>query len=97
MSIKNKTADLIYTLMVSTSAQKVSSVAKRIIDSIQDDKVENQVLGLAACLIIMLHQYDLNHVDVLGIADNIVYSGLNNNMLPDFKAIKRYMKNEWEI
>ena len=45
----------------------------------------------------MLDQYGLNHVDVLGIAHNMVYSGDNGNMKPDFKAIKNYMKEEWEI
>ena len=55
------------------------------------------MLGLAAALICMLHQYGLNHIDVLGIADNMVYSGENNNMKPDFKAIQSFMKNEWEI
>jgi hypothetical protein len=97
MGIKSRTADLIYSLMVNTTSQAVSDSAKKIMDAIQLDRTENQVLGLAACLIIMLHHYDLSHIDVLGIADNIVYSGTNNNMLPDFKAIKRFMKNEWEI
>lgn len=95
--VKNKTADLIYSLMINTASKKVSQSAIRVMDAIQDLKVENQVLGLAACLIIMLHQYDLNYTEVLGIADNIVYSGANNNMLPDFKAIKSFMKDEWQI
>jgi hypothetical protein len=66
-------------------------------DALQSDKVCNQALGLAAALICMLDQYELSHVDVLGIAHNMVYSGDNGNMKPDFKAIKNYMKNEWEI
>lgn len=96
-NLKNKTADLIYSLMIKTSSRDVSQSALRIMDAIQDCKVENQVLGLAACLIVMLHQYDLSHTDALGIADNIVYSGANNNMLPEFKAIKSFMKEEWQI
>ena len=94
---RNKTADLIYSLMVKTNSKDVCQAALKIMDAIQNDKVQNQVLGLAACLIIMLHHYNLSHIDALGIADNIVYSGFNNNMLPDFKAIKRYMKEEWQI
>ena len=35
--------------------------------------------------------------NVLGIADNMVYSGENNNILPDFKVIRTFMKNEWEV
>lgn len=95
--VRNKTADIIYSLMVRTSASEVKQAALKIMDSIQTDKVQNQVLGLAACLVIMLHHYDLSHTDALGIADNIVYSGKCNNMLPEFKAIKTYMKEEWEI
>ena len=66
-------------------------------DSLQTDKVSNQMLGLAAALICMLDQYTLSHVDVLGIAHNMVYSGDNGNMKPDFSVIKKYMKNEWEM
>lgn len=97
MTERNRTADIIYNQMLQTTSKQVSNAALRIMDSIQTDKVCNQVLGLAAALICMLDQYDLNHVDVLGIAHNMVYSGANNNILPDFKAIKHYMKNEWEI
>lgn len=94
---RNKTADLIYSLMVKTNSKDVCQTALKIMDAIQNDKVQNQVLGLASCLIVMLHHYNLSHIDALGIADNIVYSGVNNNILPDFKAIKRYMKEEWQI
>lgn len=97
MGFKNKTADLLYNQMLTTSAEEVSQSALRIMDAVQQDKTCNQILGLAASLICMLHQYDLNHVDALGIADNMVYSGDNNNMKPEFKAIKNFMKNEWEI
>ena len=94
---KNKTAQLVYDLMLRTNPNKVAQSALKVVDSIQADRVEDQLLGLAAVLICMLNQYDLSHVDVLGIADNMVYSGENNNMKPEFKAIKSYMKSEWEI
>lgn len=97
MGIKNKTADLIYGQMLQTTPKQISYSAIAIMDAIQSDKVCNQMLGLAAALICMLHQYGLTHTDVLGIADNMVYSGDNNNMRPEFKAIQRFMKNEWEI
>jgi len=96
-AVRNKTADLIYSLMVRTSAKDVSQAAIKVMDALQDDKVQNQVLGLAACLVVMLNHYDLSHTDALGIADTIVYSGTHNNMLPDFKAIKNFMKEEWQI
>ena len=94
---KNKTAQLVYDLMLRTNPNKVAQSALKVVDSIQADRVEDQLLGLAAVLICMLNQYDLSHVDVLGIADNMVYSGENNNIKPEFKAIKSYMKSEWEI
>lgn len=97
MTTKSRTADLIYSLMTQTSTKAVSQASLKVMDALQDDKVENQILGLAANLIILLNQYELSHSDVLGIADCIVFSGECNNMLPDFKAIKRFMKNEWEI
>lgn len=97
MEIKNKTADIIYGQMLRTTPKQISHSAIAIMDAIQSDKVCNQMLGLAAALICMLHQYGLSHTDVLGIADNMVYSGLNNNMRPEFKAIQVFMKNEWEI
>ena len=94
---KNKTAQLVYDLMLRTNPSRVAQSALKVVDSVQADRVENQLLGLAAVLICMFNQYDLSHVDVLGIADNMVYSGENNNMKPEFKAIKNYMKSEWEI
>lgn len=83
--------------MLQTTAKSVANTALLIMDAIQGEKVCNQMLGLAAALICMLHQYGLSHVDVLGIADNMVYSGFNNNILPEFKVIKTFMKKEWEI
>ena len=97
MSVQNKTADIIYWQMLQTTPKQVSQAALRVMDALQTDKVCNQVLGLAASLICMLDQYELNHVDVLGIAHNMVYSGDNGNIKPDFKVIKSYMKQEWEI
>jgi hypothetical protein len=94
---KNKTADIIYDQMLRTTANEVSLAAIRVMDALQGDKVSNQMLGLAAAFIVMLHHYQISHVDALGIADNIVYSGADNNMKPEFKAIKNYLKDEWEI
>lgn len=83
--------------MLTTTAKSVADTAKKLINAVQGDKVCNQILGLGALLICMIYQYNLNYTDILGIADNMVYSGDNNNMKPDFKAIQNYMKDEWEI
>lgn len=95
--MRNRTADIIYDQMLLTTPKKVALSSLKIADAIQDDEVCNQMLGLAAILICMLHKYKLNHVDVLGIADNMVYSGENNNMKPEFKVITKYMKDEWKL
>lgn len=95
--VKNKTADILYYQMLKTTVKDVARTAIRIMDAIQGEKVCNQILGLAAAFICMLHQYELSHVDAMGIADNMVYSGDNNNMIPEFKVIRTFMKNEWEI
>ena len=92
-----RTADIIYNQMLLTTPKKVSEASLAVMDSVQSNKVCNQVLGLAAALICVLHNYNLNHTDVLGIADNMVYSGDNGNMRPDFKAFVKYMKDEWEL
>ena len=83
--------------MCKTTAKNVAKTALKIMDAIQGERVCDQMLGLGAALICMLHQYDLRHTDVLGIADNMVYSGVGKNILPDFKVIKTFMRNEWEI
>lgn len=83
--------------MCKTTAKNVAKTALKIMDAIQGERVCDQMLGLGAALICMLHQYDLRHTDVLGIADNMVYSGVEKNILPDFKVIKTFMRNEWEI
>ena len=97
MEFKNKTADIIYAQMLRTTKKNVATSAYKAIDSIQGMSTADQLLGIAATLIVLLHQYGLSHVDVLGIADNMVYSGENNNICPEFKVIKNYMKQEWEI
>lgn len=97
MDFKNRTASVIHDLILKTTTKKVANTALTVMDSIQAERVENQILGIAAILICLLDQYGLSHVDVLGIADNMVFSGSNNNMLPEFKVIRNYMKSEWEI
>lgn len=97
VNLQSKTASLLNDLMLRTNPTRVARAALGAIDGVQAEKVEDQLLGLASVLICMLNHYGLSHIDVLGIADNMVYSGENNNMKPEFKAIVNYMKNEWEI
>lgn len=97
MGIKSKTADIIYQKMLMTTPRDVAQVTIAAMDRIQDEKVPNQLLGLAASLICLLEQYELDYSDVLGMAHNYVYSGDGNNMIPEFKAVKNFMKEEWEL
>ncbi len=97
MPVRNKTADILYQKMLQTTPQKVGITAIKAMNAIQCDSVENQILSVGALLVTMLDQYQLNATEVLGVADNMVYSAAHNNMAFDFKALKNYMKNEWEI
>lgn len=97
MVMISRTSDFVYGQMLLTTSKEVAMTALKIADSMQGEKVCNQVLGLAAILICMMHHYNLDHTDVLGIADNIVYSGDNNNMKPEFKVITNYMKDDWAL
>ncbi|MCD7779629.1 MAG: hypothetical protein LUH05_03025 [Candidatus Gastranaerophilales bacterium] len=94
---KNKTAEILYNQMIMANENEVSKTALYILDKIQTFKVKNQLLGLASAIICLLEEYDLSSSDLLGIAHNIVYTGSNGNVNKDFKAIKHYVKNEWNL
>ena len=94
MTVRNRTADLLYQQMLVTTPVNVARTSAKIVNAIQQEPTADQMLGIAAALICMLNKYDLNHVDVLGMADNYVYDG---NMRPEFKAIKQFMGDEWWI
>ena len=59
MAIKSKTASLIYDLMLRTTPRNVAQTALKAVDSIQSDRVEDQLLGIASVLICLLNQYGL--------------------------------------
>lgn len=94
---KIKSADIIYQGMITATPSKVAEVSSTIMNSIQNEEVQNQVLGLASSLICLLDQYGLSYIDALAEANNIVYSDEGNNMLPMFKSITELMKKKWEL
>lgn len=93
--MERRTADILHEKMVKTTPVNVATAALKAVNVIQTDSTENQLLGLAAVMIVMLKQYDLSATEVLGIADNYVYSG--SQMKPQFKALKQFMRDEWQI
>lgn len=95
--MENRTSEIIYRQMLSTTPERVAKTAISIFDSVQSQKVRDQVLGLAAALICVLESYELSHVDVLGLAHNYVFSDYHGNMKSDFRALKKYIKSEWEL
>lgn len=97
MNLKNKTADLLYRQMLIANEIEVSQTTISILSLIQTLKVHNQLLGLACAIICLLEAYGLTHSDVLGVAHNIVHSQSNNNADKNFKAVKQFMKTEWEV
>ena len=96
---KNKPADIIYPQMLLKTTETVAPLSygiAHLITKVEED-VSKQILSLAATLICMLQKYDLNHIDVLSIAENIVHSDDYNNMQPAFKTIMNTFKDKEEI
>lgn len=98
MQTKSNTSDLIYSLMIqSINYKPIFQTSLKVMKAIQNDSVENQILGLASLLLVFLDRYGLSYIDVLGTADAVVHSGDNNNILPEFKNCYLFMKNKKEI
>lgn len=97
MNLKSKTTDLLYRQMSIANEIDVSKTTLAILNLLQSLKVHNQLLGLACALVCLLEAYNLKASDVLGIAHNIVYTPAENNADKNFKAVKQFMKSEWEI
>lgn len=72
-------------------------VAAGLAASLKELSAKHQVLGIAATLLLMLHKYNLDYTEVLGIADGMVFSGENNNIHPNFnQIIEFYMDSKEE-
>lgn len=96
--IKTKRADLIFKQMMMTDAKVISDVTQNIMNAVEDEDVHNQILGVASTLLCLLDEYSLDHTDVLAEANNIIFSGEYNNMLPEFKnVITQFIKEKWEM
>ena len=95
--LKSRTAEILYYQMLLTTPEEIAKTAYKAINAIQKENVSNQILGIGAILVMLLDKYGLSHTDVLGIADNMVFSDDNNNLSQAFYGLKRYMKDEWRI
>lgn len=96
---KTKPADILFQqmLMKDTASVAPLSYGMALWMNRATEDVSKQILGLAATLICMLQKYDLNHIDALSTAENIVFSDSYNNMQPAFKTIMNTFKNKEEI
>lgn len=94
---QNRTQEILYQQMAVANEVEVSKTAVYILDRIQQLKVHNQLLGLAAALVCLIDVYELKASDILGIAHNIVYNKWNETVAKNFAGIRRYMKKEWAI
>lgn len=96
---KIKPADILFQQMLMNDTASVAplSYGMALWMNRATEDVSKQILGLAATLICMLQKYDLNHIDVLSTAENIVFSGSYNNMQPAFQQIMNKFKNKEEI
>ncbi len=99
LETKSKPADIIYSQMLLKNPASVAPLSYGITLWMKraEEDVSNQILSLAATLICMLQKYDLNHIDVLSTAENIVFSDNYNNMQPAFKTIMNTFKNKEEV
>ncbi len=95
---KIKRADVIYNSMLMADSLVVSDVSLKVMKSVQNEDVHNQILGLASTLLCLADQYGLEMTNILSEADNVVFSGGDNNMLPEFKnVITQFTKEKWEL
>ena len=95
---KDTISETLYYQMLSAHSDNVWYVAAGLAASLKTLSVKHQVLGIAALLLCMLHKYGLEHTEVLGIADGMVFSGENNNIHPHFQQIVDfYMTSKEEI
>lgn len=96
---ESKPADIIYSEMLRHTPATIAplSYGTTLWLNRATDSVSTQILSLAATLICMLQKYDLNHIDVLSTAENIVHSDRYNNIQPAFKTIMDTFKNEEEM
>lgn len=96
---KPNPTDVIYSEMLDHSTASIAPLSYGMALWMQRTgaEVSNQILGLAATLICMLQKYDLNHIDVLSTAENIVFSDKNNNMQPAFKTVMNTFTDKEEI
>lgn len=98
MTTKIKRADVIYNSMMMADSLVVSDVSLKVMKSVQGEDVHNQILGLASTLLCLVDQYGLEITDILSEANNLVFSGSNNNMLPEFNSvITQFVKEKWEL
>ena len=93
----SRTSDILYNLILTADELEVSRSILTILDAIQNLKVHNQLLGAAGALVSLLELYDMNYSDVLGTAYSIMHSHVNEDADRNFKAVKHYMKNEWNL
>lgn len=94
MAYKNRTAGIIYENMLKTTAGEVANCAMLVMDKLQTKKPSAQILALGALMVILLGRYGISAVDVLSMAENMVFNKNSKSYL-DFKAIKQFMKDEW--
>lgn len=99
VKIKTKPADILFQQMLMNDTASVAplSYGMALWMNRATEDVPKQILGLAATLICMLQKYDMNYIDVLSIAENIVFSDSYNNMQPVFQKIMNTFKSKEEI
>jgi len=77
------------------NSQRAATAAFSVIDSIQKLPIEERVLGLAACFLLVCETYSVKPIDMVEKIDHIMrHNGKEMNWSCEFTAIKEYLEKE---
>lgn len=82
----------LYDEMQVANTKDISNISLAAMSSIFNNEVHNQVLGIAALLVVLMQRYELSHIEVLSMAESLVNSGEYGNIHPDFKVLEKYCR-----
>lgn len=79
--------DIIFEEMLNSTAPEIAPIVYKACKAVKGDIESQKLIALAAALICLLQKHNINCIDVLNNAENIVFSGKNNNVNGLFKEI----------
>lgn len=95
--VSGASQELIYRNMCCANPKKVALVSTNIMNVLQNYTVPEQLLGIAALMVLLYERYGIRPVEALNVADNIIEDARNNKNIVEFNAISQYFKSEWNV